>query len=272
MQASKDILVVNHLFKSYTESKFFRKKFIAVDKVSFKVKQGEIFGITGHNSCGKSTIANMLVGLVEPDDGEIIFANRPLLHGDSKYRREHIRLAKIELIDSFFLARNVAEFLALPLKLVHGEKESQTDLIKQISETLHFLEAPSDLINKPLKRLNNQEKALVCLAHALILDPEIIIVDDIFATCDLSFNGVLVNLLLKLQEVGKTIILITSELGIIKHVTDRVMILQGGVIEDLGKTYDVLTNSCNEFTNRLVKSYFGHRLKASNWLFSFKEF
>ncbi|RIY35487.1 ATP-binding cassette domain-containing protein [Psittacicella gerlachiana] len=263
------ILTVNHLSKSYLDNKLFRKRHLVVDKVDFKIYRGEIFGITGHNSCGKSSLANMLVGLVEPDDGEIIFGEHLLNYRDVKFRREHIRLAHTDMVASFTLPLDVKEFLSLPLQLAEVPLQEHERIIM---ETLSFLEAPVDLNNKLLSRLNNQEQALVCLAHSLILQPEIIIVDDIFATCDLSFKGVLVNILLRLQERGQTVILITADLGIIKHLTDRVMILQDGVIEDLGKTYDILTHSQNEFTNRLVKSYFGRQLKSADWLFSFKEF
>lgn len=266
MKKPEVILTVKHLSKSYFDSKLFRKKHLVVDSVDFKVYQGEIFGITGHNSCGKSTLAKLLSGLVEPDAGEIIFTERELYYGDVKYRRHHIRLAKTEIVESFSLPLDVTEFLRLPLQLAGIEEQ------EIISQTLRFLEAPLDLGNKPLARLNNQEQALVALAHSLVLDPEIVIVDDIFATCDLSFKGVLVNIILRLQERGKTIILITSDLGIIKHLSDRVMVLQDGVIEDLGTTYDILTNSHNEFINRLVKSYFGRQLKSADWLYSFKEF
>ncbi|MFC6276916.1 ATP-binding cassette domain-containing protein [Psittacicella hinzii] len=262
------ILEVNHLSKFYRDAKFFSKKHLVVDKVSFKVHQGEIFGITGHNSCGKSTLANMLVGAIKPDGGHIAYQGRELAFGDVKFRREHIRIAKTSLVEDFILPVDVNEFLSLPLEMAGIDRQFYPEIIHNV---LGLINAPAILAAKYLGRLNAQEQSLVALAHSLILSPEIIIIDDIFATCDLSFKGVLINIILRLQELGHTVILITADLGIIKHVTNRVMILQDGVIEDLGNTYEVLNNTTSEFTARLIKSYFGRQLKASDWLFSLRE-
>lgn len=259
------ILEVNHLSKYFYATKWLRKKNLVVDKVSFKVKQGEIFGITGNNSCGKSTIAAMLVGAICPDDGEIRFEGRTLSYGDVNFRRSHIRIAKTSIVEQFSLKVDVNEFLSLPLEISGVEREFHGEII---SYALNLIGAPPTLGIKYLSRLNAQEQALVAIAHALVMCPDVIIIDDIFATCDLSFKGVLINIVLRLQKEGHTIILITSDLGIIKHVTDRVMILQDGVIEDLGTTYEILNNSRSKFTTRLIKSYFGRQLKASDWLFS----
>lgn len=235
---------------------------MVVDHISFEVYRGEIFGITGNDSCGKSTIAGMLVGAIKPNGGVITLNEQRLRYGDIPFRREHIRLAKLSTIDEFDLDITVYEFLDLTLDIVGIDSEFRDELINYALESLN---SQPSLLNKALLKLNRQEKAIVALAHALILRPDILIIDDLFATIDLSFKGVLINIILKLQQQKLTVVLITSDLGILKHIADRVMILQDGVIEDMGNTKEVLTNSHSDFVKLLVRSYFGNNLTSKDW-------
>lgn len=259
------ILRVQNLSKYYYDKRFFAKRNMAIDKISFEVRKGEIFGITGNNSCGKSTIASIISGAIRPNSGTMYFNDQQLQYGDITFRREHIRLSSLEQIDKFNLNIDVSEFFDITLEIVGIDPEFRAELI---TLTLKSVNASPTLLLKDLSRLNRQEKAIVSLAHALILHPDILIIDDLFATIDLSFKGVLINIILELQKQGITVLLITSDLGIIKHLCDRVMILQDGVIEDMGDCYEVLNNSSSEFTHRLVKSYFDHNLGKDDWQFS----
>lgn len=253
-----DVKHVNKYFYSGTGFfGFFKKRQIALNDISFDIRKGEILGITGNNSSGKSTIAKILTGSVERSSGTIKFGGRNLKYGDMRFRRSHIRMADIEQIKSISLPLDVYEFLQMTLNIAGIFEEFHDEII---GKTLLQVNASSNLVNKLLTRLNTQEQSIVALAFALILQPEIIVVEDMFSLVDSSFQGFLINILLSLQEQGTTIIIITTDLGIVKHICDRVVILRDGVVEDVGTTYDVFNNPKSEFTRRLVHSYFGKSL------------
>lgn len=270
--SSPSLLLVEDLSKSFPyHNSFWRSgHFSAVTDISFSLEKGTTLAVVGANGSGKSTLAKMIGGITKPSKGKICFRGRELQFGDYQSRCRHIRMVSQDPDDSLIPHLNIGQILDTPLRLTTNWDEAQRN--KKIYQTLRLVGLYPDHANIPIYTLSQSQKQRVALARAVILEPEILILDNALASMDTSVKTQLLNLLLNLQKkLGLSYIYLGQHIGIIKHISDYMLVMKEGHMVEYGDTKDILTNPNTDFTRRLIESHFGHGLDNSAWQTDFDE-
>lgn len=254
---SDALLQVSNLSKDFvTRSGLFRKKVQnAVKPVSFSLEAGETIGFIGQNGSGKSTLARMLAGMVEPSGGEIRVNGELLEHKDYATRCKLIRMIFQDPNTSLNPRIQIGRILEGPLKRnTSMEPEARMKRVKDTLLRVGLL--PEHAYFYP-QMLATGQKQRVCLARALILQPSIIIADEALNGLDMAMRSQILNLFLELQEeMGVSFIYVSQHLGVIKHITDKVMVMHEGEVVEFGDTSTVLAEPQHPITQRMVESHF----------------
>ncbi len=255
------LLEVRELSKTfrYRTGLFRQQQVKAVKSVSFQLYASQTLAIIGENGSGKSTLAKMLCGMIEPSSGELLIEGHRLNYGDYRYRSQHIRMI-FQGVGTFLNPRQrIGQLLDAPLKLNTTLDARARE--QRINQTLHQVGLLSDQANYYPHMLASGQKQRVALARALILQPKIIIADEALASLDISIRSQIINLMLELQEKqGISYIYVTQHLGMMKHISDQVIVMHAGEVVERGNTADILTAPAHEVTRKLIFSYFGESL------------
>ncbi|MGR3807647.1 cationic peptide transport system ATP-binding protein [Pasteurella testudinis DSM 23072] len=266
------LLQVEDLSKSFRDHNAFwhTGSFAAVSDISFSLEKGTTLAIVGANGSGKSTLAKMISGVIKPSKGRIWFKGRELKFGDYQSRCRHIRMVFQDPDGSLIPHLNIGQILDTPLRLSTNWDEELRN--KKIYQTLRLVGISPDHANIPIYTLSQSQKQRVALARAVILEPEILVLDNALSSMDASVKTQLINLLLTLQkQLGISYIYLGQHVGIIKHISDNMLVMKGGHMVEYGSTREVLSNPSDDFTRRLVESHFGHALDDSAWDQDFDE-
>ncbi len=260
------LLEVRNLSKTfrYRTGWFHRQTLEAVKPLSFTLRERQTLAIIGENGSGKSTLAKMLAGVIPPTTGELVIDDHPLHYGDYSFRSQRIRMIFQDPSTSLNPRQRVSQILNFPLRL-NTELESQARH-KHIVETLRMVGLLPDHADYYPHMLAPGQKQRLALARALILRPKVIIADEALASLDMSMRSQLINLMLELQEKqGLSYVYVTQHLGMMKHISDQVMVMHHGEVVERGSTADVLASPLHELTKRLIAGHFGEALTADAW-------
>ncbi|ERB64869.1 ABC transporter ATP-binding protein [Vibrio coralliilyticus] len=251
------LLEVNGLSKEFvTRSGLFRKKVHeAVKPVSFTLEAGQTLGFIGQNGSGKSTLARMLAGMVEPTAGEIRVNGELLEHKDYSTRCKLIRMIFQDPNTSLNPRIQIGRILEGPLKRnTNMTPEARMKRVKDVLLRVGLL--PEHAYFYP-QMLAAGQKQRICLARALILQPSIIVADEALNGLDMAMRSQIINLFLELQEeMGVSFIYVSQHLGVVKHITDKVMVMHNGEVVEAGETQQILSCPDNIITQRMVESHF----------------
>lgn len=251
------LLEVENLSKVFvSQSGFFRKKIKhAVKPVSFSLDAGQTIGFIGQNGSGKSTLAKMLAGVVEPTQGEIRVNGERLEHRDYSTRCKLIRMIFRDPNTSLNPRIQIGRILEGPLK-------RNTDMpaearMRRVKETLTRVGLLPEHAYFYPQMLAAGQKQRVCLARALVLQPSIIIADEALNGLDMAMRSQIINLFLELQEeMGVSFVYVSQHIGVIKHITDKIMVMDEGQVVEYGNTCEVISHPQHNITQRLVESHF----------------
>lgn len=260
------LLQVEGLTKQFTDRNglFGKRTFYAVKEVSFSLNHQETLAIIGANGSGKSTLAKMLVGITEPTDGQILFNAQPLHFGDYGFRTKKIRMIFQDPNDAFAPNHNIGQILDAPLRLATTLTEENRN--ERIFRTLKLVGLYPEHALLPVQEASASQRQRVALARALILNPDILILDDTLSRLDFSVKSQLTNLMLHLQErLGLAYIYIGQNLGLMKHIADKLLVMENGEVVEYGSTKSLLLNPQHAITQRLVESHFGKQLTEEAW-------
>ncbi|MBU9810317.1 peptide ABC transporter ATP-binding protein SapF [Rahnella sp. C60] len=260
------LLEVRNLSKTFRyRTGLFRKMNLeAVKPVSFTLREKQTLAIIGENGSGKSTLAKMLSGMVEPSGGEILIDEHPLAFGDYRFRSQQIRMIFQDPSTSLNPRQRIGQLLEAPLRL-NSEMDAQ-QREQRINETLRLVGMLPDHANYYPHMLASGQKQRVALARALILQPKVIVADEALASLDMSMRSQIINMMLELQErQGISYIYVTQHLGMMKHISDQVLVMHEGEVVERGNTAEVLAAPLHDLTKRLISSHFGEALTADAW-------
>lgn len=260
------LLKVENLTKSFSDyiGLFGASKFKAVDDVSFTLERKKTLAIIGRNGSGKSTVAKLIVGIKKPSYGKILFKGKKLKFGDYQYRSQHIRMVFQDPNSAFNPRLNIGQILDSPLELSTNLNEEERN--QRIASTLRLVGLRPEHVHISISSMSISQKQRIALARAIILYPEIIIIDDALESLDATVKIQLMNLLLDIQEkLGISYIYIGQNLGIIKHIADDVLVMDEGKMIEYGPTKQLFTEPKADITKRLVESHFGQLLTNDSW-------
>jgi len=229
----------------------------AVNKVSFDVYPGETLGLVGESGCGKSTLGRSILRLVEPTSGNVNFENtdlRKLGKHDMRNMRRDIQIIFQDPYSSLNPRLTVGDSLMEPLQ-VHQLYENNTKRKKRVLELLERVNLPVEYFNRYPHEFSGGQRQRIVIARALALHPKFIICDESVSALDVSVQAQVLNLLRELQqEFNLTYIFISHDLSVIKHISDRVMVMNKGEIVESGEPDEIYYHPKNEYTKKLIDS------------------
>lgn len=260
---NESLLEVDALSKRFVSRSglFGRKIQEAVKPVSFTLEAGQTIGLIGQNGSGKSTLAKMLAGMTEPSSGEIRVNGEKLEHKDYSTRCKLIRMIFQDPNSSLNQRIQIGRILEGPLR--RNTEMPPEARMRRVKDTLVRVGLLPEHAYFYPQMLAAGQKQRVCLARALILQPSIIVADEALNGLDMAMRSQIINLFLELQdEMGVSFVYASQHIGIIKHITDKVMVMHEGEVVEYGETSKVLTCPEHAITQRLVESHF---YKAPNY-------
>jgi peptide/nickel transport system ATP-binding protein len=228
----------------------------AVDGVSFKVRQGEIFGIVGESGSGKSTVALAITKLVSPSEGQVLFHDKSImeLRGDelTNYRRS-VQMVFQNPYDSLNPRFTVAQTIGEPL-LKYG-LATKTECADRVDELMELVDLSVDLRHRRPRQLSGGQCQRVGIARALAMKPEFLIADEITSALDVSIQAQILALLERLRDkINLTILYISHDLAVVQMFCQRVAVFRAGRLVEIGPVNEVLTRPKEKYTQILVSS------------------
>ncbi|MCX8001411.1 MAG: dipeptide ABC transporter ATP-binding protein [Anoxybacillus mongoliensis] len=228
----------------------------AVDDLSFSVYKGETLGIVGESGCGKSTTGRMLLRLIEPTEGSIVFENEEVTKLSPQQLRKVRRDMQMIFQDPFASLNprhTVEKILEEPL-IVHGIG-SKEERRKKVREMLEVVGLSSYHAKRYPHQFSGGQRQRIGIARALMTKPKLIIADEPVSALDVSIQAQVLNLLEDLQkEFGLTYIFIAHDLGVVRHISDRVGVMYLGRMVELANSEDVYRNPKHPYTQALLEA------------------
>jgi ABC-type glutathione transport system ATPase component len=225
-----------------------------VDNVSFAIRRGETMGLVGESGSGKSTVARMLLRLVEPTSGEVAYAGRDLLRLSPRELREMRRCIQIVFQDPYGALNprmRVREILAEPFA-IHGEQPGE-GLPARLAEMLRTVGMDDSALQRFPHEFSGGQRQRINIARALALRPEFIVLDEPVSALDVSVGAQVINLLRDLQrEYGLTYLFISHSMPLVRYLCDRVAVMQSGRLVEMGECEQVCDAPREEYTRRLI--------------------
>lgn len=227
----------------------------AMDNVSLSVKHGETLAIVGESGCGKTTLARMLLRLIEPDSGEILFEGRNLLElGGEKLRaaRGEMQMVFQDPFASLNPRMRVREIVEEPLA-IHERELSKAQRREKCAEILSRVGLDADAPGKYPHEFSGGQRQRIGIARALILKPKLVIADEPVSALDVSVGAQVLLLLEELQqELGLTYIFISHSLPVVAQIATRIAVMRAGRIVEFGAAEQVLKAPADSYTRELI--------------------
>jgi peptide/nickel transport system ATP-binding protein len=223
-----------------------------VDNVSFELRQGETLGVVGESGSGKTTTGRIVLAVTRPDEGEVRLHGQPwtaITERQRRARRQHVGVVYQDPLSSFDPRWTVARILtdALPAGYDNGSRTAR------IRELLHQVGLGEDLLDRRPLLLSGGQRQRVAIARALAPGPEIIVCDEPVSALDVSIQAQVLDLLADLQdELGLSYIFISHDLGVIHHMSDRVLVMTHGRIVEQGDADAIFSRPAHPYTQRLL--------------------
>ncbi|BAZ44623.1 ABC transporter ATP-binding protein [Chondrocystis sp. NIES-4102] len=233
-----------------------QKYVMAVNNVSFEVYPGETLGLVGESGCGKSTLARTILRLIEPMEGDVIFdgdniTKLPLKSHKLRSIRRQMQIVFQNPYNSLNPRINIGRAIAEPL-VVHNIKG---DRRKQVAELLERVGLNPDLKNRYPHEFSGGQRQRICIARALALKPQFIICDESVSALDVSVQAQVLNLLKELQaDLGLTYIFISHDLSVVKFMSDRIIVMNQGKIEEIDSAEAIYRHPQSAYTRKLINS------------------
>jgi oligopeptide/dipeptide ABC transporter ATP-binding protein len=258
-QAPGDLLEVEDLRKEYTSRKGALRRGTgvsvrAVDGVSFRVGRGETFGLVGESGCGKSTIARCILRLVEPDDGRVVFDGvdvRALSREGLRRLRRRMQIVFQDPFASLNPRMQVRSIVEEPL-VIHGlgDRRERDERVREILELVGLTAEQSR--RKP-HEFSGGQRQRIALARALVVNPELVILDEPVSALDVSIQAQVLNLLRELQqELQLTYVFIVHDLAVAEYFCDRLAVLYLGAVMELTDRQRLFRAPLHPYTEALL--------------------
>ncbi len=241
-------------FKTRTGSLLHPNKIQALKGVSLSLMPGETIGLVGESGCGKSTTANVMIGLQKPTTGKVYFKGVDVTNRSAADRRRIGRVISVVFQDpaTALNARMSIHDQLLDPMLVHkiGDKESRE---KRVYELIEQVGLPTSVMDALPGQLSGGQRQRVAIARALSLKPDAIIADEPTSALDVSVRAQILNLLMDLKkDLGLAMVFISHDIQTVRYISDRIVVMNGGKPVEEGTAEQVFNNPRDEYTKLLL--------------------
>lgn len=261
LQTQAPIMVVQNL-KTYfpTQKSFFGKVLNwvkAVDDVSFDIYPGETLGLVGESGCGKTTLGRTLLRLAPATEGKVVYDGKSIFDlnkTDMKAMRRNMQIIFQDPYSSLNPRMTIGDAIIEPLK-IHNILANDKQRLERAADLLTTVSMSPDHLNRYPHEFSGGQRQRICIARALALEPKFIICDESVSALDVSVQAQVLNLLIELREKYKfTYIFISHDLSVVKFMSDRMIVMNKGKIEEMGVADDVYNNPQHEYTKNLISA------------------
>jgi oligopeptide transport system ATP-binding protein len=227
----------------------------ALQDISFTVKRGETLGIVGESGCGKSTLGRCILQLLSPDQGRVMWLGQDIAAlpaEEMRKRRKDLQIIFQDPLASLNPRMTVGEIIADPLRSLMPELKAKErrDRVIRIMEAVGLL---PEMINRYPHEFSGGQAQRIGIARALITEPKLIVCDEPVSALDVSIQAQILNLLADLKDqFGLTLIFISHNLSVVRHVSDRIMVLYLGRIVELANGDDLYDDPKHPYTRALL--------------------
>lgn len=229
----------------------------AVNGVDFHIHEGEVLGMVGESGCGKSTTGRASIRLIEPTAGEIIYRGQPLLQFNAEQMREIRKEIQIVFQDPFASLnprKNVLEIIGEAL-LYHGLVKSRQEQIERVAETLQKVGLYPEAMWRYPHQFSGGQQQRICIGRAIAMNPKLIVCDEAVSALDVSVQAQVLNVLSNLKDtLGLSYLFISHDLSIIRHISDRVVVLYLGKVMEEASSEELFNNPKHPYTQALLSA------------------
>ncbi|QNR86874.1 ABC transporter ATP-binding protein [Pedobacter riviphilus] len=233
----------------------------AVDQLNFEVFPGETLGLVGESGCGKTTLGRTILRLIQPTSGEIIFNGKNITHIDKTALRKLRKDIQIIFQDPYASLNprlSIGQSILEPLQ-VHKLHSNDAERKNKVLELLDKVGLKKEHFNRYPHEFSGGQRQRVVIARALALQPKFIICDESVSALDVSVQAQVLNLIKDLQrEFGLTYIFISHDLAVVKHISDRILVMNKGKIEEEGFPEQIFYSPKAAYTQKLIEAIPGH--------------
>ena len=257
---SQDLIKMKNLKKTFQDGIFTetsKNTVMAVDDVSFNIREGESFGLVGESGSGKSTIAKMIVNLFKPTSGEIFFDNICITkikkNKEMMNFRKQIQMIFQDPYSSLNGRLKVKDIITEPIKL-HNPKITNNDLDNYINDLLESVELSKKSSTRYSHEFSGGQRQRISIARALATQPRLLVCDEPTSALDVSIQAQILNLLKDLQEqLNLTILFISHDLPVVRQMCDRIGVLRNGKLCEVSDTEKLFLEPKHEYSKELLR-------------------
>jgi peptide/nickel transport system ATP-binding protein len=250
-EGARTQIVVRSLSKTFTVG---TRRVAAVDDVSFSVSRGSTHALVGESGSGKTTTVRLLLGLEQPDAGEILIGEdsvRSHSRGQWRTLRRHLQLVYQNPFTSLDPTWRLERIVREPLdRFGVGTKAERGDRVR---EALHAVGLPDSMLSRRPTHLSGGQRQRVAIARALVLRPDVVVLDEPTSSLDVTVQADIIDLLFGLQrELGLTYLFVSHDLSLVRQLADTVSVLQGGRVVEDGPVQEIFSRPRHAYTEALL--------------------
>ncbi|MSP88234.1 MAG: ATP-binding cassette domain-containing protein [Alphaproteobacteria bacterium] len=225
----------------------------ALDGVGFTLGRDEVLGVVGESGCGKSTLGRTLLRLVEPTQGSVLFEGEDITNlsrRDMNRRRRDMQIVFQDPFGSLNPRHKIGTIVGEPL-VIHGE----ADVAARVAEMLDIVGLPPDAAGRFPHEFSGGQRQRIAIARALALRPKLLVADEPVSALDVSIQSQIINLIADLRRrFGLSMIFISHDLSVIRHVSDRIAVMYFGRIVEIGSAADIFDRPVHPYTRALLSA------------------
>lgn len=230
-----------------------RQTLQAVRGVSLDIRRGDVLALVGESGCGKTTLARLLMGVLDPTQGDILFDGQPISGRPIIERSRHLQAVFQDPYSSLNPRKTIGDIVSLPLR-VHKQGNAASIRARTLS-MMDMVGLPARVFDSYPNQLSGGQRQRVAIARALILKPEIVICDEPTSALDVSVQSQILNLLMELRrELNLTYVLISHNLAVIEHMATEVAVMYLGRIVETGTCAQIFDRPRHPYTQALLAS------------------